>query len=60
MGNGVGRWRSCRSAVSCWLGENAMMHPDELALAYKLVFGAVSVGAFYFFVRTLMALFAGE
>jgi hypothetical protein len=59
MGNGVDRWRDCGCAFSRGLGENEMMHPDELALAFKLVFGAVSVGAFYFFIRTMMALFAG-
>jgi uncharacterized membrane protein len=36
------------------------MNPDEIAVAQKLVFGAVSVGAFIYFVRTMMALFAGE
>ena len=35
------------------------MHPDELALAFRIVIGAVSVGMFYYFVRTMMALFAG-
>lgn len=35
------------------------MHPDELALAFRLVQGAVGIGAFYFFVRTMMTLFAG-
>ena len=35
------------------------MTPDELALAFKLVFGAVSVVGFYFFVRVMMGLFAG-
>jgi len=35
------------------------MHPNELALAFKLVFGAVSVGALFFYVKTALVIFGG-
>jgi len=41
------------------LREDALMHPNELALAFKLVFGAVSIGALWFYVKTALAVFGG-
>jgi hypothetical protein len=42
------------------LREDALMqHPDELALAFRLVFGAVSVGALFFYVKTALVIFGG-
>ena len=35
------------------------MTPDELALAFKIVFVAVSIGALYYFVHTALIVFGG-
>ena len=35
------------------------MHPDELALAFKLIFGAVRVGALFFYLKTALIIFGG-
>jgi hypothetical protein len=35
------------------------MTPNELALAFKLVFGAVSIGALFYYVKTALVIFGG-
>jgi len=36
-----------------------MMHPDHLALAFKLVFGGVTIGLLFFYIKTALAIFGG-
>ncbi len=35
------------------------MHPDELALAFKIIFSAVSIGVLLFYIKVALIIFGG-
>ena len=35
------------------------MHPEEIALAFKIVLGAVSIGVLWFYAKTALTIFGG-
>jgi hypothetical protein len=35
------------------------MHPDEIALAFKIVLGAVSIGVLWFYIKVALIVFGG-